>query len=63
MAGRERKKRRGGGSGGGPTRGGVKKGGGKGKGWVLSKKAQMRKKGYDLAPDTKYTARKRKRLV
>ena len=66
VAGRERKKRRGS----GPTEGGVRKGGqggkrggGKGRGWVLAKKAQMRKKGYDVAPDSKYTARKRKRLV
>lgn len=32
------------------------------KGWVLKKKAQMRKKGYTSIPvDTKYTGRKRKK--
>ncbi|XP_009401552.2 18S rRNA (guanine-N(7))-methyltransferase RID2 [Musa acuminata AAA Group] len=33
---------------------------GKGKEWVFKKKEQMRKKGYSVPPDTKYTARKRK---
>lgn len=54
MAGRDRNKRRRTGSG---------KGQGKGREWVLKKKEQMRKKGYDIAPDTKYTARKRKRIT
>ncbi|KXZ47612.1 hypothetical protein GPECTOR_34g771 [Gonium pectorale] len=55
MAGRERagKRRKTGGGGSGA----------KGRNWVLKKKEQMRKKGYDIAPDSKYTARKRKRLV
>ncbi|KAG2434446.1 hypothetical protein HYH02_012276 [Chlamydomonas schloesseri] len=53
MAGRDRKKRR--------RTGG--KGDGKGRDWVLKKKEQMRKKGYDIAPDSKYTGRKRKRIV
>lgn len=36
-------------------------GGAKGKAWVLKKKDQMRQKGYvGIAPDTKYTGRKRK---
>lgn len=35
----------------------------KGRDWVLKKKAQMRKKGYDIAPDSKYTGRKRKHIV
>lgn len=35
----------------------------KGRDWVLKKKGQMRRKGYDIAPDTKYTGRKRKHLV
>ncbi|PNW79025.1 hypothetical protein CHLRE_09g398104v5 [Chlamydomonas reinhardtii] len=54
VAGRDRNKRRRTGSG---------KGDGKGREWVLRKKEQMRKKGYDIAPDSKYTARKRKRVV
>ncbi|KAG2482780.1 hypothetical protein HYH03_018318 [Edaphochlamys debaryana] len=54
MAGRERAGKRRKGAGGAA---------GKGKGWVLKKKEQMRKKGYDIAPDTKYTGRKRKHLV
>lgn len=34
------------------------------KGWILKKKAQMRKKGYTSIPvDTKYTGRKRKKIV
>ncbi|VFQ71420.1 unnamed protein product [Cuscuta campestris] len=33
---------------------------GKGRGWVLKKKEQLRKKGREVPPDTKYTARKRK---
>ncbi|RWW60477.1 hypothetical protein BHE74_00032525, partial [Ensete ventricosum] len=33
---------------------------GKGKEWVFKKKEQMRRKGYSVPPDTKYTARKRK---
>ncbi|GAV76019.1 Methyltransf_11 domain-containing protein/WBS_methylT domain-containing protein [Cephalotus follicularis] len=33
---------------------------GKGKGWVLKKKEQMRRKGNVVPPDSKYTARKRK---
>jgi 18S rRNA (guanine1575-N7)-methyltransferase len=34
---------------------------GKGKAWVFKKKEQMRAKGYvSIAPDTKYTGRKRK---
>ena len=33
---------------------------GKGKEWVLKKKEQMRRRGHDVPPDTKYTARKRK---
>ncbi|CAH9081803.1 unnamed protein product [Cuscuta europaea] len=33
---------------------------GKGRGWVLKKKEQMRKKGNEVPRDTKYTARKRK---
>ncbi|KAK2965670.1 hypothetical protein RJ640_007676 [Escallonia rubra] len=33
---------------------------GKGRGWVLKKKEQMRKKGNVVPADTKYTARKRK---
>lgn len=33
---------------------------GKGKEWVLKKKEQMRKKGHNVPPDTKYTNRKRK---
>ncbi|GIL42472.1 hypothetical protein Vafri_433 [Volvox africanus] len=51
MAGRDRFKRR-------KTGSGVK-----GRDWVLKKKEQMRKKGYDIAPDTKYTGRKRKHIV
>jgi 18S rRNA (guanine1575-N7)-methyltransferase len=36
-------------------------GGGRGKSWVFKKKEQMRGKGYvGIAPDSKYTARKRK---
>ena len=31
--------------------------------WVLKKKGQMRRRGYEVAPDTKYTGRKRKRLI
>ena len=39
----------------------VEGGGAKGKAWVLRKKDQMRLKGYvGIAPDTKYTGRKRK---
>jgi 18S rRNA (guanine1575-N7)-methyltransferase len=35
--------------------------GAKGKAWILKKKDQMRQKGYvGIAPDTKYTGRKRK---
>ncbi|GLC35268.1 hypothetical protein PLESTB_000582800 [Pleodorina starrii] len=56
MAGRDRNKRRKTGGGGGGS-------GGKGRDWVLKKKEQMRKKGYDIAPDSKYTGRKRKRIV
>ncbi|KAJ1698537.1 hypothetical protein LUZ63_007049 [Rhynchospora breviuscula] len=37
-----------------------KKGKSKGKQWVLKKKEQMRRKGNDVPPDSKYTARKRK---
>ena len=37
--------------------------GGKGKDWVLKKKEQMRGRGYDIAPDTKYTGRKRRHLT
>lgn len=33
---------------------------GKGREWVLKKKEQRRKKGYEVPPDTKYTNRKRK---
>jgi len=36
-----------------------KKGGGKSKDWILQKKNMQRKKGKDVRPDTKYTARKR----
>jgi 18S rRNA (guanine1575-N7)-methyltransferase len=36
-----------------------KKGGGKSKEWILQKKSMQRKKGKDVRPDTKYTARKR----
>lgn len=40
------------------------KGAGKGRGWVLKKKEQMRHKGYAaIKPDTKYTGRKRRHLV
>jgi 18S rRNA (guanine1575-N7)-methyltransferase len=48
---------------------GVKKGGGSrpAKGsreWVLHKKETMRKRGYDNIPtDTKYTARRRRRMA
>lgn len=37
-----------------------KKGKSKGRQWVLKKKEQMRKKGNEVPPDSKYTARKRK---
>jgi 18S rRNA (guanine1575-N7)-methyltransferase len=37
-----------------------KKGKRKGKQWVLIKKEQRRKKGKEVPPDSKYTARKRK---
>jgi 18S rRNA (guanine1575-N7)-methyltransferase len=34
------------------------------KDWIVKKKAQMRQKGYTSIPvDTKYTGRKRKKLV
>lgn len=33
---------------------------GKGRQWILRKKEQMRDKGYNVPPDTKYTGRKRK---
>jgi hypothetical protein len=34
------------------------------KGWILKKKAQMRQKGYTSIPvDTKYTGRKRKKII
>ncbi|CAM8965403.1 unnamed protein product [Rhodiola kirilowii] len=33
---------------------------GKGRSWILKKKEQMRKKGNDVPPDSKYTGRKRK---
>lgn len=33
---------------------------GKGREWVFKKKERMRNKGYDVPPDTAYTARKRK---
>jgi len=36
-----------------------KKGGGKTKEWIVQKKSMQRKKGKDVRPDTKYTARKR----
>ena len=36
-----------------------KKGGGESKDWILQKKNMQRKKGKDVRPDTKYTARKR----
>lgn len=35
----------------------------KGRDWVLKKKGQMRARGYDIAPDTKYTGRKRRHLT
>lgn len=39
-------------------------GGGKGRGWVLHKKEQMRKKGYTAIPvDSKYTGRKRRKVT
>ncbi|GFR45319.1 hypothetical protein Agub_g6686 [Astrephomene gubernaculifera] len=53
VAGRDRNKRRKTGSGSNT----------KGREWVLKKKEQMRKKGYDIAPDSKYTGRKRKRII
>ncbi|KAI8469280.1 MAG: S-adenosyl-L-methionine-dependent methyltransferase [Monoraphidium minutum] len=58
VAGRERKggKRRGGG------RGGVH-GVSKDRGWVVRKKDKLRRKGHEVKPDTKYTARKRRRVV
>lgn len=46
---------------GGVAGGGVSKGS---KQWVLKKKTQMRARGHEGVPrDTKYTARKRKRLA
>ncbi|PNH00651.1 hypothetical protein TSOC_013513, partial [Tetrabaena socialis] len=39
------------------------RGGKGGRDWVVRKKEQMRNKGYDVAPDSKYTARKRKRII
>jgi 18S rRNA (guanine1575-N7)-methyltransferase len=33
---------------------------GKGREWILRKKEQRRRRGDDVHPDTKYTARKRK---
>lgn len=43
------------------------KGGGgeraKGRDWVVKKKEQMRKKGYDIVPDSKYTGRKRRKVT
>ncbi|EFJ51182.1 hypothetical protein VOLCADRAFT_103561 [Volvox carteri f. nagariensis] len=56
VAGRDRHKRR-------KTAGGGSGSGTKGREWILKKKEQMRKKGYDIAADSKYTGRKRKRLV
>lgn len=42
-----------------------KSGGGKVKDreWVLKKKEQMRRKGYDISQDSKYTARKRRKVI
>ncbi|KIY99408.1 hypothetical protein MNEG_8551 [Monoraphidium neglectum] len=55
VAGRDRTRRKGG----GPHGHGVTKD----KGWVLKKKDKLRRKGHEVKPDTKYTARKRRRIV
>jgi 18S rRNA (guanine1575-N7)-methyltransferase len=58
VTGRERKggKRKG--------RGGVSGGGvGKDRAWVVKKKDKMRRKGMEVKPDSKYTARKRRKMI
>jgi 18S rRNA (guanine1575-N7)-methyltransferase len=55
IAGRERR------GGGGKKRGAP--GPAKDKGWVIKKKDKLRRKGHEVKPDTKYTARKRRRIV
>jgi len=49
-------------------KGGKRKGGGglgvaKGKAWVVKKKDKMRRQGQEVKPDSKYTARKRRRII
>lgn len=53
----------GGGHGKGGKRKGQQHGVTKDKGWVLKKKDKLRRKGHQVKPDTKYTARKRRRAI
>jgi 18S rRNA (guanine1575-N7)-methyltransferase len=56
VAGRERR----GGKRKGPPGGGASA---KDRAWVVKKKDKLRRKGHEVKPDTKYTARKRRRVV
>ncbi|PNH11947.1 hypothetical protein TSOC_001158 [Tetrabaena socialis] len=47
----------------GSSSGSGARGGKGGRDWVVRKKEQMRNKGYDVAPESKYTTRKRKRII